>query len=98
MTAVLSAFGSGIATALAAAGRARWPNVLLFEKNLEEGLIQNDSSFGWAASVDVRDKWQQAPKVAGTRHFSGRTPATTTRSVASTVGAQSVRRSCQPAK
>ena len=28
-------------------GATTWPNVLLFEKILEQGLIQNDGSFGW---------------------------------------------------
>src|SRR6516165_8889415 len=43
-------------------GAATWPNVLLFEKILEQGLIQNDGSFGWAVDPTVRDKWQQAQK------------------------------------
>jgi len=45
-------------------GAATWPNVLLFEKILEQGLIVNDGSFGWATDPTVRDKWQQVPKVA----------------------------------
>jgi HK97 family phage major capsid protein len=43
-------------------GPATWPNVLAFEKNLEQGLIVNDGSFGWATDPTVRDKWQQAQK------------------------------------
>ena len=46
-----------------------WPNVLLFEKILEQGLITNDGSFGRAVDPTVRDKWQQAPKVAGYPSF-----------------------------
>jgi Phage capsid family len=45
-------------------GPATWPNVLAFEKTLEQGLIVNDGTFGWACDPTVRDKWQQAPKVA----------------------------------
>jgi len=45
-------------------GPATWPNVLAFEKILEQGLIVNDGSFGWATDPTVRDKWQQVPKVA----------------------------------
>jgi HK97 family phage major capsid protein len=43
-------------------GPASWPNVLAFEKVLEQGLISNDGSFGWAVDPTVRDKWQQAQK------------------------------------
>jgi len=50
-------------------GPASWASVLAFEKNIEEGLITNDGSFGWAADPTVRDKWQQAPKVAGYPSF-----------------------------
>jgi hypothetical protein len=50
-------------------GAATWPNVLAFEKILEQGLIVNDGSFGWAVDPTVRDKWQQAPKVAGYPSF-----------------------------
>jgi hypothetical protein len=50
-------------------GAATWPNVLLFEKILEQGLIVNDGTFGWAVDPTVRDKWQQAPKVAGYPSF-----------------------------
>ena len=45
-------------------GPASWAHVLEFEKNLELGLIQNDGTFGYAVSPDVRDKWQQNVKVA----------------------------------
>jgi hypothetical protein len=45
-------------------GPATWANVLAFEKILEQGLIVNDGSFGWACDPTVRDKWQQTPKVA----------------------------------
>src|SRR5215831_10345402 len=45
-------------------GPATWPNVLAFEKVLEQGLIVNDGTFGWAADPTVRDKWQQVSKVA----------------------------------
>jgi hypothetical protein len=38
--------------------------VLAFEKNLEQGLITNDGTFGYATDISVRDKWQQVPKVA----------------------------------
>jgi HK97 family phage major capsid protein len=50
-------------------GAATWPNVLAFEKILEQGLVTNDDSFGWAVDPTVRDKWQQAPKVAGYPSF-----------------------------
>ena len=43
-------------------GPATWPNVLAFEKILEQGLIVNDGSFGYATDPTVRDKWQQAQK------------------------------------
>jgi HK97 family phage major capsid protein len=46
-------------------GAATWPNVLAFEKILEQGLITNDGTFGWAVDPTVRDKWQQEPKLAG---------------------------------
>ena len=36
-------------------GPASWAHVLEFEKNLELGLIQNDGTFGYAVSPDVRD-------------------------------------------
>jgi HK97 family phage major capsid protein len=45
-------------------GPATWPKVLAFELALEQGLIQNDGTFGWAVDPTVRDKWQQVPKVA----------------------------------
>jgi capsid protein len=38
--------------------------VLAFEKILEQGLIVNDGSFGYATDPTVRDKWQQVAKVA----------------------------------
>jgi hypothetical protein len=44
---------------------ATWPNVLAFEKILEQGLIVNDGSFGSAVDPTVRDKWQQTAKLAG---------------------------------
>jgi len=50
-------------------GPASWASVLAFEKTLEQGLIQNDGSFGYASDVTTRDKWQQAPKVAGYPSF-----------------------------
>lgn len=45
-------------------GPATWANVLAFEKNLEQGLITNDVTFGYATDISVRDKWQQTPKLA----------------------------------
>jgi HK97 family phage major capsid protein len=50
-------------------GAATWPNVLAFEKILEQGLIQNDGSFGWACDPTVRDKWQQVSKLGGYPSF-----------------------------
>jgi HK97 family phage major capsid protein len=50
-------------------GAASWGKVLAFEKTLEQGLIANDSSFGWAVDPTVRDKWQQTAKVAGYPSF-----------------------------
>jgi hypothetical protein len=50
-------------------GAATWLKVLSFELALEQGLITNDGSFGWAVDPTVRDKWQQAPKVAGYPSF-----------------------------
>jgi hypothetical protein len=50
-------------------GPATWPNVLAFEKILEQGLITNDGTFGWATDPTVRDKWQQEPKLAGYPSF-----------------------------
>jgi capsid protein len=50
-------------------GPATWPNVLAFEKILEQGLIVNDGSFGYATDPTVRDKWQQAAKLAGYPSF-----------------------------
>ena len=43
-------------------GPATWPNVLAFERILEEGLITNDGTYGWAVDPSVRDKWQQVQK------------------------------------
>jgi hypothetical protein len=45
-------------------GPATWASCLAFEKNLEQGLIVNDGTFGYACDPTVRDKWQQTPKVA----------------------------------
>jgi hypothetical protein len=45
-------------------GAATWPKVLAFELALEQGLITNDGSFGWAVDPTTRDRWQQAAKVA----------------------------------
>src|SRR5215472_10850043 len=45
-------------------GPATWASVLAFEKILEQVLVTNDGTFGWAADPTVRDKWQQVPKVA----------------------------------
>jgi hypothetical protein len=50
-------------------GAATWPSVLSFEKILEQGLIVNDGSFGWAVDPTVRDKWQQTAKLAGYPSF-----------------------------
>ena len=50
-------------------GPATWPNVLAFEKILEQGLIVNDGSFGYATDPTVRDKWQQVAKLAGYPSF-----------------------------
>ena len=37
-------------------GPASWASVLAFEKVLEQGLIQNDGTFGYAVDPAVRDK------------------------------------------
>ena len=50
-------------------GAATWPNVLLFEKILEQGNIVNDGTFGYATDPLARDKWQQAAKLAGYPSF-----------------------------
>jgi hypothetical protein len=50
-------------------GVATWASVLAFEKILEQGLIQNDGSFGYATDPTVRDKWQQASKLGGYPSF-----------------------------
>jgi hypothetical protein len=46
-------------------GPASWANVLLFEKILEQGLITNDGTFGYATDPLCRDKWQQTTKTTG---------------------------------
>jgi hypothetical protein len=43
--------------------------VLAFERILEQGLVVNDGSFGYATDPTVRDKWQQVSKVAGYPSF-----------------------------
>jgi hypothetical protein len=50
-------------------GPATWAKVLAFELALEQGLITNDGTFGWATDPTVRDKWQQEPKLAGYPSF-----------------------------
>jgi hypothetical protein len=50
-------------------GAATWQHVLQFEKTLEQGLVANDGSFGWAVDPTVRDKWQQTAKVSGFPSF-----------------------------
>jgi HK97 family phage major capsid protein len=50
-------------------GPATWPNVLAFERILEQGLIVNDGSFGYAVDPTVRDKWQQVAKLTGYPSF-----------------------------
>jgi hypothetical protein len=50
-------------------GPASWANAIAFEKVLEQGLIQNDGSFGYATDVSVRDKWQQTAKISGYPSF-----------------------------
>jgi hypothetical protein len=79
-------------------GAATWANVLAFEKILEQGLIVNDGSFGWACDPTSETNGSKYRKSQRIRHFSGKTRAMTTRSVASTVGAQSARLSYHPAK
>jgi len=46
-------------------GPATWASVLAFEKILEQGLVTNDGTFGYATDPLVRDKWQQATKTTG---------------------------------
>jgi HK97 family phage major capsid protein len=46
-------------------GAADWQHILQFEKTLEQGLVANDGSYGWAVDPTVRDKWQQTAKVSG---------------------------------
>ena len=57
-------------------GPATWPNVLASEKILEQGLIVNDGSYGYATDPTVRNKWQQqVAKLTGylaTLRFSAR--------------------------
>ena len=36
-------------------GPATWTSVLAFEKTLEQGLVQNDGTFGYAVDPTVRD-------------------------------------------
>jgi hypothetical protein len=50
-------------------GPASWASVLSFEKILEQGLIQNDGTFGYAVDPTVRDKWQQTVKVTSYPSF-----------------------------
>ena len=50
-------------------GPASWASVLAFEKVLEQGLIQNDGTFGYAVDPNVRDKWQQTAKLTGYPSF-----------------------------
>jgi hypothetical protein len=50
-------------------GPASWASVLAFEKTLEQGLIQNDGTFGYAVDPTVRDKWQQVAKLTGYPSF-----------------------------
>jgi hypothetical protein len=50
-------------------GAATWQKVLAFELAPEQGLITYNGTFGWAVDPTVRDKWQQAPKVAGYPSF-----------------------------
>ena len=44
---------------------ADWNHVLAFELALENGQIENDGSFAYVTSPATRNKWQQAPKLAG---------------------------------
>jgi HK97 family phage major capsid protein len=46
-------------------GAATWQHLLAFEKTLEQGLVANDGSYGWAVDPTVRDKWQQTAKLTG---------------------------------
>jgi HK97 family phage major capsid protein len=50
-------------------GAATWQHVLQFEKTLEQGLVANDGSYGWAVDPTVRDKWQQTAKLSGYPSF-----------------------------
>jgi hypothetical protein len=43
--------------------------VLAFERILEQGLVVNDGSFGYATGPSVRDKWQQTTKTTGATAF-----------------------------
>ena len=79
-------------------GSASWASVLSFEKILEQGLVTNDGTFGYATDPTVRDKWQQVVKVATIRPSYGKTRATTTLSDGSTAGEQSPRHNSRLAK
>jgi hypothetical protein len=57
-------------------GPASWASVLSFEKILEQGLIVNDGTFGYATDPTVRDKWEQVAKLF-IRAFCGNNRATT---------------------
>jgi HK97 family phage major capsid protein len=50
-------------------GPASWASVLAFEKILEQGLVVNDGSYGYATDPTVRDKWQQTAKLTGYPSF-----------------------------
>ena len=41
---------------------ADWSHVLQFEKNLEDGRIENDGSYAFVSSPNTRNKWQAAQK------------------------------------
>jgi len=48
---------------------ATWGVILGFEKTLEDGRIENDATFAFVSSSNTRNKWQQAPKIAGYPEF-----------------------------
>jgi hypothetical protein len=48
---------------------ASWAKILAFELALETALVENDGSFAFVSSPVVRDKWQQAAKLAGFPSF-----------------------------
>jgi HK97 family phage major capsid protein len=50
-------------------GAASWGKILAFEKTLEQGLVANDGSYGWAIDPTVRDKWQQTAILSGFPRF-----------------------------